>query len=139
MSRRSRGTATPRSLDLTLNTFESGTAWSAIRTYATDLFLPATIERLSQHSLNLFQANRRSAGAAPFRRSWRCFEDSERERIERQWNANGLDFDRSQCIHRLNRSPGTPHAAGVGRDLGRSSDWTTPPSMPAPTAWLATW
>ncbi|HEK0908909.1 TPA: amino acid adenylation domain-containing protein, partial [Pseudomonas putida] len=85
--------------DLTLNTFESGTAWSAIWTYATDLFLPATIERLSQHWLNLLQA----IVAAPEQRvgELAMLEDSERERIERQWNANGLAFDRSQCIHRL--------------------------------------
>ncbi|MBK0060073.1 amino acid adenylation domain-containing protein [Pseudomonas sp. S44] len=85
--------------DLTLNTFESGTAWSAIWTYATDLFLPETIERLSQHWLNLLQA----VVAAPEQRvgELAMLEGSERERIERQWNANGLDFDRSQCIHRL--------------------------------------
>ncbi|HEK1769412.1 TPA: amino acid adenylation domain-containing protein [Pseudomonas putida] len=85
--------------DLTLNTFESGTAWSAIWTYATDLFLPETIERLSQHWLNLLQA----IVAAPEQRvgELAMLEDSERERIERQWNANGLAFDRSQCIHRL--------------------------------------
>ncbi|MCE1119068.1 non-ribosomal peptide synthetase, partial [Pseudomonas sp. NMI795_08] len=85
--------------DLTLNTFESGAALSATWTYATDLFGADTIERLSRHWLNLLQAivaqPTGQVGELPM------LEASERERIEQQWNANALAFDREQSIHGL--------------------------------------
>ncbi|MCO8170254.1 amino acid adenylation domain-containing protein, partial [Pseudomonas sp. 21LCFQ02] len=85
--------------DLTLNTVESGAGLSATWIYATDLFRAQTIESLSQHWLNLLQAiidePQQRVGELPM------LGTGEREHIERDWNANRLDFDREQCIHRL--------------------------------------
>ncbi|WP_442968443.1 amino acid adenylation domain-containing protein, partial [Pseudomonas sp. Z18(2022)] len=83
--------------DLVLNTFETGQALAATLTYATDLFAPATVERLAGHWQNLLRSI-----VADYTRpvaELSLLGVHELELIERTWNANALDFPRERCIH----------------------------------------
>ncbi|MDF3203267.1 amino acid adenylation domain-containing protein, partial [Pseudomonas sp. 1912-s] len=83
--------------DLVLNTFETGQELAATLTYATDLFAPATVERLAGHWQNLLRSI-----VADYTRpvaELSLLGVHELELIERTWNANALDFPRERCIH----------------------------------------
>ncbi|AXA24576.1 non-ribosomal peptide synthase/polyketide synthase [Pseudomonas putida] len=59
----------------------------------------SAVEGVARHLLHLLEQFCADAQAPLHQLT--LLEGRERTRIERQWNANGLDFDRSQCIHRL--------------------------------------
>ncbi|MDQ0669413.1 amino acid adenylation domain-containing protein/non-ribosomal peptide synthase protein (TIGR01720 family) [Pseudomonas sp. W2I6] len=83
--------------DLVLNTFETGQELAATLTYATDLFAPATVERLAGHWQNLLCSIVADHTRPVAELS--LLGGHELELIERTWNANTLDFPRERCIH----------------------------------------
>ena len=85
--------------DLALDTWESPAGLGAALTYATDLFEPATIERMARHWQNLLRAMiddpQRAVGELPM------LDAGERELILQQWNATAAEYPLQRGVHQL--------------------------------------
>ncbi|MCP1646315.1 amino acid adenylation domain-containing protein/non-ribosomal peptide synthase protein (TIGR01720 family) [Pseudomonas citronellolis] len=85
--------------DLSLDTYEKGGRLYAALTYATDLFEPATIERMARHWQNLLRAMiddpQRAVGELPM------LDVGERELILQQWNATTTEYPLQRGVHQL--------------------------------------
>ncbi|WP_419735511.1 amino acid adenylation domain-containing protein [Pseudomonas sp. COR18] len=85
--------------DLTLDTFESDEGLGAAFTYASDLFEPATIERLARHWRSLLAA----IGADPQQRiaALPMLDPAERQRTLLAWNPAPAAHPATACAHEL--------------------------------------
>ncbi|WP_338485301.1 non-ribosomal peptide synthase/polyketide synthase [Pseudomonas trivialis] len=85
--------------DLNLETEESADGLWASLTYATDLFLPATVERMAEHWHTLLHAVVRDASQAldelTLLSAPQC-----RQMLE-DWNRTRVDYPRERCVHQL--------------------------------------
>ncbi|WP_395603814.1 non-ribosomal peptide synthase/polyketide synthase [Pseudomonas sp. B21128] len=83
--------------DLTLGTYESSEGVAAELTYATDLFKPATIERLARHWLNLLQgivtAPHQRIGELPL------LENTEHQGLLQDWRRVVDQAAPAPCVH----------------------------------------
>ncbi|VVP22676.1 Linear gramicidin synthase subunit B [Pseudomonas fluorescens] len=83
--------------DLTLGTYESSEGVAAELTYATDLFKPATIERLARHWLNLLQgivtAPHQRIGELPL------LENTEHQGLLQDWRRIVDQAAPAPCVH----------------------------------------
>ncbi|SDL19260.1 non-ribosomal peptide synthase domain TIGR01720/amino acid adenylation domain-containing protein, partial [Pseudomonas delhiensis] len=100
--------------DLALDTWESPAGLGAALTYATDLFEPATIERMARHWQNLLRAMienpQQAVGELPM------LDAGERELILKQWNATATEYPLQRGVHQLfeeqvERHPNAPALA----------------------------
>ncbi|WP_448124939.1 non-ribosomal peptide synthase/polyketide synthase [Pseudomonas veronii] len=85
--------------DLNLETEESADGLWAALTYATDLFEPATIERLAEHWQNLLRAVVRDA-SQPLDELALLSTAQWRQMLE-AWNHTAFDYPRERCVHQL--------------------------------------
>ncbi|MBJ2179845.1 non-ribosomal peptide synthase/polyketide synthase [Pseudomonas veronii] len=85
--------------DLNLETEESADGLWAALTYATDLFEPATIERLAEHWQNLLRAVVRDA-SQPLDELALLSAAQWRQMLE-AWNHTAFDYPRERCVHQL--------------------------------------
>jgi len=97
--------------DLSLDTQEAGEGIWASLTYATDLFCAATIERMSQHWLNLLRAA--VADSALRLQDLRLLDAEQRQQMVEQWNATERDYPLACTVQQLieeqvARSPEAP-------------------------------
>uniref|UniRef100_UPI0009EC47EB non-ribosomal peptide synthase/polyketide synthase n=1 Tax=Pseudomonas sp. NBRC 111119 TaxID=1661034 RepID=UPI0009EC47EB len=106
--------------DLTLDTFEKAGTLHAALTYATDLFRPATIERMAQHWLRLLQAMvddpSQRVGDLPM------LEPALLHQVVHEWNQTAVDYPLQQCVHTLieaqvERTPDAPAVLFGARQL----------------------
>ncbi|OOV89218.1 hypothetical protein MF4836_34125 [Pseudomonas sp. MF4836] len=85
--------------DLSLDTQEHGEEFSAILTYATDLFEASTIERLARHWQNLLQAivadPEQRIGDLPL------LDAAEQQRMISDWGRATLDYPSQARVHQL--------------------------------------
>ncbi|WP_425262427.1 condensation domain-containing protein, partial [Pseudomonas delhiensis] len=85
--------------DLSLNTVEHARGLSAALTYATDLFEPATIERMARHWQNLLRAMiespQQAVGELPM------LDAGERELVLKQWNATATEYPLQRGVYQL--------------------------------------
>ncbi|MFO2466588.1 condensation domain-containing protein, partial [Pseudomonas sp. 15FMM2] len=101
--------------DLTLDVSEllDEQGLAATLTYATDLFEPATVGRLSRHWLNLLQAvvanPGQTLGDLPL------LEPDAQQLQERDWNASATPYPLERCVHQLieDQVRRTPEAAAL--------------------------
>ncbi|WP_439878233.1 non-ribosomal peptide synthase/polyketide synthase [Pseudomonas prosekii] len=85
--------------DLSLDTSDNPQGLHAALTFATDLFAPASIERLGRHWVNLLRAlvadvNRPVAQLA-------LLDQHERQHIIQDWNATAADYPLQRPVHKL--------------------------------------
>jgi len=85
--------------DLTLDTYEKNGKLHAALTYATDLFDPATAERMAQHWQNLLRAmvadaNQRIGDLA-------LLDTREQRQLINDWNATAVDYPLERPVHHL--------------------------------------
>jgi len=85
--------------DLTLDTWEKTGKLHAALTYASDLFEPATIQRMARHWTHLLQAIVRDPQQCVGELS--MLDASEYQTLIHDWNDNALDYPSSHCIHEL--------------------------------------
>ena len=85
--------------DLNLETEESADGLWAALTYATDLFEPATVERLAEHWQNLLRAVVRDA-SQPLDELALLSASQWRQMLE-AWNHTAFDYPRERCVHQL--------------------------------------
>ncbi|HEX7273274.1 MAG TPA: amino acid adenylation domain-containing protein [Casimicrobiaceae bacterium] len=92
------GTETAK-FDLEFSVTEHGGRVDVVIEYATDLFDPATIERMAGH----WQVLLESIVADPEQRISRLplLTPTERERLLVRWNATAIDYPRDRCVHEL--------------------------------------
>ncbi|HEX6288385.1 MAG TPA: amino acid adenylation domain-containing protein [Herpetosiphonaceae bacterium] len=106
-------TATTVQFDLALSVRETAEAVTGSLSYRTDLFAPATIERLISHLLTLLNAvvadPCRPLAAVP------VLTTAERQQILVEWNATAAAYPQDQCIHELvaAQAARTPDAIAV--------------------------
>ena len=99
--------------DLTLNTYESSDGVSAELTYATDLFEPATIERLARHWQNLLQgivaAPKQRVGELPL------LDALEQQKLQQDWTDIAAHGAQGQCVHQriADQAQQSPHAIAL--------------------------
>jgi amino acid adenylation domain-containing protein len=99
--------------DLTLNTFESVDGFSAALTYATDLFEPATIERMVNHWQTLLHAIVKS----PQKRIGELMlhTASDLQLTLEEWNPGVTQYPATGCLHQLIEAHAAhaPHAIAL--------------------------
>ena len=99
--------------DLTLNTFESVDGFSAALTYATDLFEPATIERMVNHWQTLLHAIVKS----PQKRigELMLYTASDLQLTLEEWNPGITQYPATGCLHQLieTHAAHAPHAIAL--------------------------
>ena len=85
--------------DLTLSVIEFETGWRALLEYNTDLFDPATIERMVGH----FQTLLVGIVADPEQRlaELPLLTAAERHQLLVEWNATASDYPKEKCLHQL--------------------------------------
>ncbi|QXH44121.1 non-ribosomal peptide synthase/polyketide synthase [Pseudomonas xanthosomatis] len=85
--------------DLSLDTFEQGGTLRAAFTFATDLFEPATIERMAGHWLTLL----RGLVEEPGRALWQLpmLDAASRRQVLQEWNATDTPYPLEQPVHQL--------------------------------------
>ena len=83
--------------DLTLDTWEKAGKLHAALTYASDLFEPATIERMARHWSNLLQAMVRDPQQCIGELS--MLDPAEYQTLIHDWNLNAVDYPSEPCIH----------------------------------------
>ncbi|WDU65426.1 non-ribosomal peptide synthase/polyketide synthase [Pseudomonas poae] len=102
--------------DLALDVEESQALLRASLNYATDLFAPATIERMAGHWQNLLQAmvddQQQPIGQL------NLLNADEQQHILQLWNQTGAGFPAERLVHELvaDRASETPHAVAVKFD-----------------------
>ncbi|MGU9807845.1 UNVERIFIED_CONTAM: non-ribosomal peptide synthase/polyketide synthase [Pseudomonas sp. CM11] len=97
--------------DLTLDTSDSPQGLHAALTYATDLFEPATIERMGRHWLNLLQGLVQDLHRPVAQ--WALLDADERRRMLLDWNATTAQYPLDRSVHGLieeqvRRTPDAP-------------------------------
>jgi amino acid adenylation domain-containing protein/non-ribosomal peptide synthase protein (TIGR01720 family) len=112
--------STTAQFDLVLNTTEQAHGIEAVLKYATDLFEPATIERLAQHWRNLLQAIVQD----PTQRIAQLpvLDNAQQQQLLAHWNPSPVVHPVSQCIHQLieaqaERHPQAPAVVFAGQRL----------------------
>ncbi|WP_207267288.1 non-ribosomal peptide synthase/polyketide synthase [Pseudomonas sp. FW300-N1B4] len=112
--------STTAQFDLVLNTTEQAHGIEAVLKYATDLFEPATIERLAQHWQNLLRAIVQD----PTQRIAQLpvLDDAQQQQLLAHWNPSPVVHPVSQCIHQLieaqaERHPQAPAVVFAGQRL----------------------
>ncbi|MCG6573325.1 amino acid adenylation domain-containing protein [Pseudomonas sp. AF32] len=85
--------------DLSLDTVDSPQGLHAALTYATDLFEPATIERMGQHWLNLLQSLVQDLHRPVAQ--WTMLEAGERRRMLVDWNATTVRYPLERTVQGL--------------------------------------
>ncbi|WP_338505716.1 non-ribosomal peptide synthase/polyketide synthase [Pseudomonas poae] len=85
--------------DLNLETEESADGLWASLTYATDLFLPATVERMAEHWHTLLRAVVRDASQALDELT--LLSAPQCRQILEDWNRTQVDYPRERCVHSL--------------------------------------
>ncbi|MFL6332079.1 MAG: amino acid adenylation domain-containing protein [Pyrinomonadaceae bacterium] len=99
--------------DLLLSLTEADEGLTGLVEYSTDLFEPATVERLTGNFRTLLEG----VAADPGRRvsDLPLLSGAERERILSEWNATGAEYPWGECIHHLfeERAVRTPDAVAV--------------------------
>jgi amino acid adenylation domain-containing protein/non-ribosomal peptide synthase protein (TIGR01720 family) len=102
--------------DLALDVEESPSMLRASLNYATDLFAPATIERMASHWLNLLQG----MVADPQQRlsQLKLLDDAEQQHILQLWDRSDAGFSAQRLVHELvaDRAQETPDAVAVKFD-----------------------
>ncbi|MFI5406904.1 MAG: amino acid adenylation domain-containing protein, partial [Nitrososphaerales archaeon] len=90
---------TTTKFDLTLSAQEIGDSLMLELSYYTDLFSHETIERFINH----YEVLLHSVVAEPNKRltELNILTQSERDQILNKWNITRVEYDRSQCIHKL--------------------------------------
>jgi amino acid adenylation domain-containing protein len=85
--------------DLSLEVEEEADQISVAFEYATDMFAPATVERMLGHYQNLLEA----VVAEPDKQvaDLSLLTAIERQQLLVEWNSNGADFPKDICIHHL--------------------------------------
>ncbi|WP_313600505.1 non-ribosomal peptide synthase/polyketide synthase [Pseudomonas sp.] len=99
--------------DLALDVEESSTLLRASLSYATDLFAPATIERMASHWLNLLQAM--VADPQQSLSQLNLLDASERQQILALWDRTDSGFSSRRLVHELfaDRARENPGAVAV--------------------------
>ncbi|CAN7654321.1 non-ribosomal peptide synthase/polyketide synthase [Pseudomonas brassicacearum] len=97
--------------DLSLDTSDSAQGLHAALTYATDLFEPATIERMGQHWLNLLHGLVQDLHRPVAQ--WALLDADERRRMLVEWNATAVQYPLDRSVHSLieeqvSRTPDAP-------------------------------
>ncbi|SFH12235.1 non-ribosomal peptide synthetase [Pseudomonas sp. NFACC45] len=97
--------------DLSLDTTDSPQGLHAALTYATDLFEPATVERMGRHWLNLLQGLVQDLHRPVAQ--WALLDDDERRRMLVDWNATTAQYPLDRSVHGLieeqvRRTPDAP-------------------------------
>nr|BFE95487.1 hypothetical protein GCM10020185_60230 [Pseudomonas brassicacearum subsp. brassicacearum] len=97
--------------DLSLDTSDSAQGLHAALTYATDLFEPATIERMGQHWLNLLQGLVQDLHRPVAQ--WALLDADERRRMLVEWNTTAVQYPLDRSVHSLieeqvSRTPDAP-------------------------------
>ncbi|RKT12184.1 non-ribosomal peptide synthase protein (TIGR01720 family)/amino acid adenylation domain-containing protein [Streptomyces sp. 1114.5] len=107
-------------LDVSLDFFEQDGALTGYIEYSTDLFDPATIERMSGHLVTLLDA----VAARPDvpMRDLQMLPDAELHLLNTEWNGPTVEYGPSRCVHELydEQAALTPDAVAVscaGREL----------------------
>ncbi|MPR05151.1 amino acid adenylation domain-containing protein, partial [Pseudomonas sp. MAFF 212408] len=85
--------------DLSLETEESAEGLWASLTYATDLFEPATLQRMAQHWQNLLHAVVRDASQALDELP--MLSDQQWQQSVHGWNHSQFDYPHTRCVHQL--------------------------------------
>ncbi|WP_434547967.1 amino acid adenylation domain-containing protein, partial [Pseudomonas qingdaonensis] len=102
--------------DLMLHTTESAEGFSAVFTYATDLFEAATIERLARHWQNLLQAivadPQQRVGELPL------LDAREQQANLQQWNPAPAQFASQRCLHELIEAQAARAPGSIALTLG---------------------
>jgi amino acid adenylation domain-containing protein len=85
--------------DLHLNLTETNSGLEGFWEYNTDLFEPATIERMSKHFQTLLEA----IAANPQQRisELPLLSEAERHQLLIEWNETQVDYPKDKCIHQL--------------------------------------
>ncbi len=85
--------------DLSLETEESADGLWASLTYATDLFEPATLQRMAQHWQNLLRAVVRDASQALDELP--MLSEQQWQQSVHGWNHSQFDYPHTRCVHQL--------------------------------------
>ncbi|WJQ84451.1 linear gramicidin non-ribosomal peptide synthetase LgrC [Brevibacillus brevis] len=85
--------------DITLTTVEAPDGLIATFEYNTDLFDPATIERMGNHFASLLEAI--SVNPMQPVTDIPLLSDREREQLLHQWNDTNVPFERETCVHEI--------------------------------------
>ncbi|HKG15723.1 MAG TPA: amino acid adenylation domain-containing protein [Pyrinomonadaceae bacterium] len=104
--------------DLVLDMYESDSMIQGAFEYSTDIFEPATVERMGRHFLRLLEAA--AADAALSVSSLPLLAEGERRELLLNWNDTSREFPSGDCLHRLfeRRARLTPHAPALSSESG---------------------
>jgi amino acid adenylation domain-containing protein len=85
--------------DLELHLWQRGDGWAGWLIYNTDLFAPATIERMVEHYLVLLESLLADPGLPVAQVE--MVSAAERQQLLVEWNRTGREYPRDKCVHEL--------------------------------------